>query len=76
LFPLEVAQELNLPLDAKNVNRYGGIGTGHITAAFMDVRIEVDNDVTFLLYAGFSDAASGRSINCFTFSRLASMKFL
>lgn len=58
LFPLEVAQELNLPLDPRNVNRYGGISTGHITAAFMDVRIDFENDVAFPLYAGFSDAPS------------------
>jgi hypothetical protein len=58
LFPSEVAQELNLSLDRRNVNRYGGIGAGHITAAFMNVRIEIDNDVTFPLYAGFSDAPS------------------
>ena len=58
LFPLEVAQELNLPLDPKNVNRYGGIGTGHISATFIDVRVDFHDDLTFLLYAGFSDAPS------------------
>ena len=58
LFPLEVAQELQLPLDPRNTNLYGGIGNGHITATFMDVRIEINNDVTFPLYAGFSDAPS------------------
>jgi len=59
LFTLEVARELNLPLNLKHgVNRYGGIGSGHITAAFADVKLEIDNDWIFPLYAGFSDAPS------------------
>lgn len=31
---------------------------GLAAAAFLDVRIEIDNDVTFPLYVGFSDAPS------------------
>lgn len=56
LFPLEVATELDLPLDAKNVNLYGGIGAGHISALFTHVKFGVAGEVIFPLYAGFSDA--------------------
>ena len=58
LFPLEVATELNLPLNPKNVNLYGGIGTGHISAVFTHVNLGVAGEVIFPLYAGFSDAPS------------------
>src|ERR1700694_2925179 len=58
LFPLEVATELNLPLKPKNVNLYGGIGAGHISAVFTHVSFGVAGEVIFPLYAGFSDAPS------------------
>jgi hypothetical protein len=58
LFPLEVATELGLPFKHKNENRYGGIGTGHITAVFTHVKINFAGEVAFPLYAGFSDAPS------------------
>jgi len=57
MFPLEVAEVLDLPLDPKNANRYGGIGSGHITAFFTRVTVDVGG-VRFPLYAGFSDAPS------------------
>jgi hypothetical protein len=58
LFPLEVATELGLPLNHENENRYGGIGSGHITAIFAHVKIDFAGEVTFPLYAGFSNAPS------------------
>ena len=58
LFPLEVATELNLPLNPKNSNLYGGIGAGHISAVFTHVGLGVAGQVIFPLYAGFSDAPS------------------
>ena len=58
LFPLEVATELNLPLNPKNANLYGGIGAGHISAVFTHVAFGVAGEVIFPLYAGFSDAPS------------------
>ena len=50
--------ELNLPLDSQKANLYGGIGAGHISATFTHVRLNVAGDITFPLYAGFSDAPS------------------
>ena len=58
LFPLEVATELNLPLNPKNLNLYGGIGAGHISAVFTHVSFGIAGEVIFQLYAGFSDAPS------------------
>lgn len=55
IFPLEVANDLELPLDPKNAHRYGGIGAGRITAIFAHVKMEVGG-WTVPLYAGFSDA--------------------
>lgn len=57
IFPAEVAEDLNIPLDPKRVMRYRGVGTGHITAHFADVTVDVGG-TRFLLYAGFSDATS------------------
>lgn len=57
MFPLEVAQDLNLPLDPQNANRYRGVGSGHITAVFAPVTMELAG-AKFPLYAGFSDATS------------------
>ena len=48
LFPMEVATELNLPLDSQKANLYGGIGAGHISATFTHVRLNVAGDITFL----------------------------
>lgn len=58
IFPLEVATELNLPLDARNVNHYGGIGSGSIKATFANVRVGIEGGAMFPLYVGFSDAPS------------------
>jgi len=58
LFPLEVATELGLPLNHENENRYGGIGSGHISAIFTHVKIDFAGGIAFPLYAGFSDAPS------------------
>jgi hypothetical protein len=58
IFPLEVAEELNLRLDPRNANLYGGIGAGHIRAIFSTVTLEVNHDIMIPLYAGFSDAPS------------------
>lgn len=57
IFPLEVANELALPVDPKNAHRYGGIGARSITAVFTHVKMEVGG-WTVPLYAGFSDAPS------------------
>ncbi len=58
VFPLEVAEELNLRLDPRNANRYGGIGAGHISAIFTNVTLQVNDHTTIKPYAGFSDAPS------------------
>jgi len=57
MFPLEVAEVLDLSLNPKNANYYGGIGSGHIMAIFAVVMVEVGG-MKFPLYAGFSDAPS------------------
>jgi hypothetical protein len=57
MFPIEVAQDLNLPLDPQNAQRYRGVGTGHITAYFAYVTIDIGG-TRVPLYAGFSDAPS------------------
>jgi hypothetical protein len=51
-------RELNLPINSKNQNVYGGIGEGYISAVFTHVRFGVAGEVIFSLYAGFSDAPS------------------
>lgn len=58
IFPLEVATELGLLLKEENTNRYAGIGSGHIGAAFTHVQFAVPGEPPFQLYAGFSDAPS------------------
>jgi hypothetical protein len=58
LFPLEVAQFLRLPLKRDAVHRYGGIGTGSITATFGRVALEVGKWTLWDFYAGFSDSPS------------------
>jgi len=55
LFPLEVAHFLKLPLKRDATHRYGGIGSGTITATFGTVTLEVGK-WTIPLYAGFSDS--------------------
>ena len=57
LFPLEVAHFLKLPLKRDAIHRYGGIGSGTITAMFGTVTLEVGK-WTIPLYAGFSESAS------------------
>jgi hypothetical protein len=53
MFPIEVAQDLNLTLDPQKAQRYRGIGTGHITAYFADLTIDIGG-TQVPLYAGFS----------------------
>jgi len=57
MFPVEVAQDLNLPLDPNNCQRYRGVGSGHITAYFAHVTLDVGG-TRLPLYAGFSDSPS------------------
>lgn len=60
MFPLEVAEALDLLLDPPNANRYGGIGSGHITASFTTVTVDAGG-VKFRLHVEFSDAPSSPS---------------
>ena len=57
IFPAEVAQDLGIPLDDERTMKYRGVGSGHITAYFADIVIDVGG-TRFPLYAGFSDAPS------------------
>jgi len=57
LFPLEVARFLKLPLKRDAIHRYGGIGSGTITAMFGTVTLEVGK-WGIPLYAGFSESPS------------------
>lgn len=58
LFPLEVAQYLRLPLQRDAIHRYGGIGSGNITAMFGRVALHVGQWTLPDFYTGFSDSPS------------------
>jgi hypothetical protein len=49
---------LGLPLKRDTIHRYGGIGSGSITATFGTVALEIGKWTLWKFYAGFSDSPS------------------